>query len=102
MSRRPRTDTPLNPETEAAYRNVLALAHRLAAGLVGEGGSIGTDGTSDAPRAAALAAAMLYFVLRISPGDMRALFLDEGSMADFAFVPQGPEAKIPALFSEAL
>ncbi len=81
---RKKSDIDISDECQEAYARLVTLAHRLAATLTGDAISPETGQTQTA-RSLALATGMLYFLLRIEPDDMQAVFFGDRSLAQFPF-----------------
>ena len=69
-------------------------------GLAGE--KLSANGLAETPQAAALAMGMFYFLLRIDPDDLHALFFAEGSMKGLAFRSVAPAARVPPVLVDFL
>ena len=83
------TDWSPNPDCEAAYGRILAIAHICAASLLGQ--KLTQDPARDAsPMALLHAMGMMYFLCRIDPKDLAAISTGPGSFADFAYKPFPP------------
>ena len=89
MARR-KDDWQPNPACEAALGRVTRTAQICAASLFGEPAC---DDLAErlTPQAARQAAGMMYFLARISPDDIAALFAGPGSLADIAYTPFPPD-----------
>lgn len=98
MARKNKPDIAMNPECNAALARVTKLADRLAAGLVGE--ELPACGRPETAAASVLSSGMIYFLLRIDPADLHALFSDEGSLKRFAYKRQSRKIRIPPLLAE--
>lgn len=84
-----RDDWMPNPDCEAAYARTLETAHICAAALFGEKPT--DDPAANAsPEAMMHAMGMMYFLLRIDPKDLAALYDGPGSLADFDYKPFPP------------
>jgi len=87
---RKKSDIDINNECQEAYARLVTLAHQIASTLTGDPISPETGQTQTA-RSLALAVGMLYFLLRIEPDDMKAVFFGERSLAQFPFKSGTPE-----------
>ena len=88
-NRRATIDQTFDPECEAALDRVTRLAHRCAATLFRE--KLSSAGEVRTPHAWAMAMGMLYFLLRIGPADLHAIFLSDRSIGQFEFKPFPPD-----------
>jgi hypothetical protein len=84
MTRKNKPEVSVDPECDAALFRVTALAHYLAAELVGEQRS--ELGAVESQRATALVVSMLFFLLLIDRKDLHALFFADGATDPFAYV----------------
>src|SRR5689334_789428 len=90
MARKKHDEIDISPECDEAFERVVELADRLAVTLTGDP----CDPLSGAPytgRATAMSLGMIYFLLRIGPDDLHALFFAERSMSQFKFNPDIPD-----------
>ncbi len=81
---RSRKKSDISDESQEAYARMVTLAHQIASTLTGDAISPETGQTQTA-RSLALATGMLYFLLRIEPDDMQAVFFGNRSLAQFPF-----------------
>ena len=100
MARKKKPDIELSPEAAAAYDRVVGLAQQLAAMLLGE--ELSAAGEVQTPHAAAIAMGMFFFLLRIGPDDLHALFFAEGSLNQCEFKPYPPGYKIKPILADLM
>ena len=100
MARKKKPDIELSPEAAAAYDRVAGLAHQLAAMLFGE--ELSPDGEAAVAARSAMAMGMLFFLLRIGPDDLHALFFAEGSFNQCEFKPYPPGYKMKPMFADLM
>ncbi len=81
---RKKANADISDECREGYSRLVALAHQTASVLTGDAVSPETRQTQTA-RSLALATGMLYFMLRIDPDDMYAVFFGDRSLGQFPF-----------------
>ena len=74
------------PECAAAYARAIETAHLAAASLCGEK-PVADPARKASPRVLFHAMGMMFFLARLDPRDMAALFTGPGSFADFDHKP---------------
>lgn len=85
-SPRKKPDWTPSPECETAYANAIGTAHLAAASLLGEKPVDNPERDASAA-ALKLAMAMMFFLLRLDPRDVGALYRGPGSLAEFDYKP---------------
>lgn len=88
MARTRRKDWDPGPRWDAALDRAIDTADVAAAALFGE---VVTDRDAMSLRAQLVSCAMIYFMLRIDPEDVRELWFGEGGYATLAYKPFPPD-----------
>lgn len=101
MTRKKPAEIDISPECEEAYERLVTLADHLSAMLTGDPASPDT-GIAYSARSHALAAGMIYFLLRCDPSNIQALFFAKRSLAQFDYTPYPDGFTMDPLFARAL